>query len=474
LRNDHDSDAAREKGSAAFKSVLAALLLTGGKLVVGLATGSLGLLSEALHSGLDLVAAGATFLAVRLSDRPADSHHHYGHGKIENLAALFETVLLLVTCAWIVYEALQRIFYKTVEVEATVWAFVVVIVSIVIDVNRSRMLYRVARKHHSQALEADALHFSTDVWSSAVVLIGLVLVWLAGRLGPGWSWLARADAVAALGVAGIVVHVSLRLGKRAISVLLDGAPPDLAAKIGSEVASVPGVEMVGSVRIRRSGPASFADLTVSVDRSVSLEEAHAIATIVEERVARLLPNSDVVVHVDPVKQPGELLPTTVATIARRLGLRAHNVHTHEEGGRSLLDLHVEVPASLTLAEAHHEVDRLERAIREELPHVDEISAHIEPVSVPEAPAARPAGAVVERVQERVLALVEEVFGPDRCRRHEVRSGPQGLDVVLTCTAAPGLPVGEAHDLAEEVERRLRREIPDVEQVLIHVEPDPRP
>ena len=195
-----DQRAAREKRAAALSSVVAAVGLTSFKIIVGMLTGSLGILAEAAHSGLDLVAALVTFLAVRISDRPADDEHRYGHGKVENLSALFETFLLLVTCVWIIYEAIQRLFYKEVAVEVSAWSFVVMIVSIGIDFTRSRVLYRAAKTHHSQALEADALHFSTDIWSSSVVIVGLLGV-LISKAFPSLAFLEKADAVAALGVA---------------------------------------------------------------------------------------------------------------------------------------------------------------------------------------------------------------------------------------------------------------------------------
>jgi cation diffusion facilitator family transporter len=207
----------KEKRAAALMSVVAAVFLTGFKLLIGLLTGSLGILSEALHSALDLVAAVVTFFSVRVSDKPADREHNYGHGKVENLSALIETMLLLITCVWIIYEAINRLVSGNTHIEISVWSYVVVVSSIIIDVNRSRMLYKVARKHNSQALEADALHFSTDIWSSAVVLLGLI----CAQFGVYW-----ADSVAALAVAVIVLSVSYRLGKRAVDVLLDKAPVD--------------------------------------------------------------------------------------------------------------------------------------------------------------------------------------------------------------------------------------------------------
>ena len=234
-------NAAHEKRWVALTSVLAAILLTSMKLVVGLLTGSLGILAEAAHSGLDLVAALVTYFAVRISGRPADARYTYGYGKVENLSALIETLLLLLTCVWIISEAILRLFFKSVEVEASIWAFLIMGISILVDLGRSRSLARAARKYDSQALEADALHFSTDIWSSSVVIVGLILVVLSARLGI--PWLAKADAVAAMGVAGIVVFVSLQLGKKTVTALLDAVPAGLRDEVTRAV-RVPGVQEV--------------------------------------------------------------------------------------------------------------------------------------------------------------------------------------------------------------------------------------
>jgi len=463
--------AEKEKRDAALSSVVAAVLLTGLKLVVGLLTGSLGILAEAAHSGLDLVAALVTFFAVRISDKPPDERHLYGHGKVENLSALVETLLLLVTCVWIIYEAIQRLFFKSVEVEANFWAFGVMAVSIIVDISRSRILYRAARKHNSQALEADALHFSTDIWSSTVVIAGLILVWLGQRLGPEWSWLAKADAVAAVAVAFIVVYVSLQLGKRTVAALLDAAPPGLAERITSEASQMPGVYGVGPVRVREAGPSTFVDLTVNVDRSASLEEAHQIATAVDDRISALVHSGDVVVHVDPVRQSEENLAQTVSAIAARLGLRTHNVHAHEIRGRYYVDLHVEVPVELRLGQAHEHVSRLELAVRDELPQVKDVHSHIEPILEPAAPMAALDTQEEEELQVQITAVTREIFGLLGCTRLHIRPGPHGYDVVLHCQADSDLPVTEAHRLADEVEKRLRSRIPGLSQMLVHVEPE---
>ncbi len=288
----------KEKKSAAQSSVIAALALTGFKLATGLATNSLGILAEAAHSGLDLVAALVTLVAVRFSSNPADIEHHYGHGKVENLSALFESLLLLVTCIWIIYESVQRLLLRETEVDASLWAFLVMIISIAIDYSRSKILYRAARKYNSQALEADALHFSTDIWSSSVVILGLIGVRLAGMF-PIWTFLGKADAVAALVVAIIVIFVSLQLGRRTVQGLLDSAPLGLREQIRRDVDKIPGVLGCHKVRVRMSGAELFVDLHILVDANQSLKDAHDLSELAREAVIRLTPGADVTVHTEP-------------------------------------------------------------------------------------------------------------------------------------------------------------------------------
>ncbi len=320
----------REKRRVAGVSLAAALLLTGTKLAVGLWTNSLGILSEAAHSAFDLLATGTTFWAVRVAGQPADQQHHYGHGKFENLSALLQTMLLLATCGWIGYEAVMRLFFhKESHVEANIWAFAVILLSIVVDISRSTALSRAARKYHSQALEADALHFSSDIWSSTVVLLGLGGVYF----GRQWQihWLVGADAVAALCVALIVIWVSLRLVRRSVDALLDAVPQDLQAEVAAAVKGVPGVENLLRLRIRRSGPTIFADLTLAVARGAAFEQAHDVAHRVEEAVKAVFPGADLVVHVEPVAAEGdEEVTATVRRLAARHNLAAHGVRIYKE------------------------------------------------------------------------------------------------------------------------------------------------
>jgi len=288
----------KEKRSVALISVFAAIGMTAFKLVVGLLTNSLGILAEAAHSGLDLVAAVMTYFAVRVSDKPADEKHPFGHGKVENLSALFETLLLLATSAWIIYEAVNRLFFHPAQVEASLWSFVVMGSSIVIDINRSRMLSKAAKKYNSQALEADALHFSTDIWSSAVVILGLIGVTLAQYI-RGLDWMHKADSVSALVVAVIVIFVSAQLGRRTIAALVDSAPQGMAKKIEKAALSVEGVVNVHAVRVRPSGAYWFIDLHINMDKDINLGATHETTRNVEKAIRAVIPLADVSVHVEP-------------------------------------------------------------------------------------------------------------------------------------------------------------------------------
>ena len=296
--NLSQEDGAREKRSAAMSSVIAAVGLTGFKIIVGLATGSLGILAEAAHSGLDLIAAMMTFLAVRISGKPADRNHLYGHGKVENLSGLFETLLLLVTCAWIIYEAIHRLSSHPIDLKVNLWSFTVMTTSIVVDVSRSRVLYRAAKKYNSQALEADALHFSTDIWSSAVVILGLFCVKLSEWV-PDLALLRQADSVAAIMVGLIVVYVSIQLGIRTTQALLDVAPSGLEKKIISAVAVLPGVADCHSVRLRYSGPQLFVDIHILMDGNQTLKDAHNLTEEIERVIQKLVPDADVTIHPEP-------------------------------------------------------------------------------------------------------------------------------------------------------------------------------
>jgi cation diffusion facilitator family transporter len=466
--HDDLSRADREKRLVALSSLLAALLLVTFKIIVGIWTNSLGILSEAAHSGLDMVAAAITLWAVRISASPADREHTYGHGKFENLSALVETILLLVTCVWIISEASERLFFRgKVEINPNFWAFTVVIVSIIVDISRSRALKRAAHKYASQALEADALHFSTDVWSSLVVLFGLVGV-AAGRRFD-MPWLIQADSVAALGVAAIVVWVSLQLGKKSVGDLLDSVPKGLQEKVEAAVRNVPGLAQVRQVRLRRSGPEVFADVILTVGRTAAFEQTHDIANAVEAAVRSVLAQADVVVHVEPAPASVEDITTKVRLLAARHGLAAHGIRIYEENQQRWLELHLEVDQSLVLEEAHRQATEFEKALRDEIPGLQRIVTHLEPAGDQAATirAESTGKLMIYKFLRQFQKEIRFAFDP-----HEVVVQQVGeeLTVSLHCTLDPATSIVDAHDFTVRLEDYLRAHIPKLGRVVIHVEP----
>ena len=461
-------ESTRDKFRVAVSSLLAATVLTVLKLVVGLKTHSLGILAEAAHSGLDLLAAGVTLWAVYMSSHPADRKQTYGYGKFENLSALFETLLLLVTCLWIVYESSRRLFlHEPIEVDPSLWAFLVIMLSIVVDFSRSRALLRVSRKYHSQALAADALHFSTDVWSSCVVLVGLLGV--SANEHFHLPWLANADTIAALAVAGIVVWVSLKLGKKSLDDLLDRIPDDLRDKVAHAAGQVDGVQAVTKVRMRRAGSEVFADITLSVGHTISFERAHEIADEAAEAVRSVVPGTDVVVHAEPLALSDHDITTKVRILAARRGLGAHAIRLYEENSQRWLELHLEVPESLTLEEAHRQATLVENDVRTGVPGLTRIVSHLEPVGDNTAiRLAEPADTA------EVLAAVDEFFHGDAsiAQLHNVKVQRAGgkTQVSFHCRLDPQMLIGDAHDLTVALEVHLRARVPNVGRVVIHVEP----
>ena len=464
---DSRIDYSQEKRSVALTSVVAAVLLAALKLAVGIWTGSLGVLSEAMHSGLDLVAAGITYISVRVADKPADTQHPFGHGKVEHLSAFIETGLLIATCAWIVWEAVRRLFFHSVHVEPSLWAFGVMFISITIDTFRSRALFRVARKYNSQALEADALHFSTDVYSSTVVILGLILVFVAEQ--RHLDWLRIADPAAALVVAGIVVYITLRLGKRTVDALVDAAPTGTSKLIAEMVARVAGVLSLDRIRIRESGSRLFVDLRLTLAANISLEHAKTVADVVEGEVHRLFPTADVVIHTTPMEPSSGDLVAKIRAVAHRQNFLVHDVTAYEVNGRVNVHLDLEVDPKLRLAEAHDRSTQLESEIKANLPEVTEVNVHLEPLvlAVEAGDEARIDSLAVERELEK---LARDTPGVLDC--HSVEAHQVGGNVVvrLHCTLAPDLPIAKVHDITETLEFRFRQAFPQISKITIHAEP----
>ncbi len=455
-----------EKRAVAGNSVLAAMAITALKIVVGVTTGSLGILSEAAHSGLDLIAAIITFFSVRVSDKPADVDHQYGHGKVENFSAFIETGLLLLTCVWIVYEAVKRLFYHHVEIEPSAAAFAVMFISMAVDWWRSRALGRIANKYDSQALEADALHFSTDIWSSGMVVLGLLLVLLGRIFGIGW--LRNADPVAALFVAGVVTWVSWRLARKTIDALLDAAPSGVRNKIIAALSGVDGLLEVDRVRIRRAGNRYFADLSIGLARNVTFQRSEQVAAAVTDAVHGVLPDADVVVHSIPRAVNTENIFDRIRAVATRNNFNVHDVSVQDLGGQLHVEQHLELDERLSLKDAHDRVTVLEAEMRDEVPEIASILTHIE-----SEPATIETGdeivrdAALEKKLKKIAGEFPDVLDTHDFQFKRVRGR---LYVSCHCTMSDDLPLTRVHDIQTDLEIRFKQEAPELFRVLIHPEP----
>jgi len=462
---------------AALGSIGSAVILVALKVFLALATGSLGVLSEALHSCLDLIAAILTWLSVRVSDRPADSGHTYGHGKFENFSAFVETGLLLATSVYIIFEAIVRLLFKQVHMQPSALAILILVFAMGVDLLRSRALARVAREFPSEALEADALHFSTDVWSTFVVILGMLTVWIGQTTGI--TWLRNADPIAALVVAAIVIWVGSRLGKRTLDALLDVAPEGLQERVAEAVTGLDGVIATERVRVRRAGNKHFVDVTISVPRSASFEQVHAISDAVEQRIGEIVP-ADVMVHMEPRAAAGEHLFDAIRVIAARLGLAVHEISADQLEGSLFIEMHLEVPEQLSLQDAHHRATELEEEIRK-LPGVAPsanrsdavVNIHIEPLGTHIALVDGQRGEMTglsRDIENYINTLPREFPELVDCHDVHVRQVEQKILASCHCAMDGSLPITQIHDVTAALENRVKEHFPQVARVTIHPEP----
>ena len=450
------------KERVALTSMAASAGLTIAKAVVGVMSGSLAILSEAGHSLIDFVATVMTYFAVRISGKPADEEHHYGHGKVESVSALAETALLFVLSGVVIWEAVRRLLLSEGHaVEATLTAFAVVVTSVVVDFFRARALYRVAHQTSSEALEADALHFSSDMYSSLAVFAGL------GGVALGLPW---ADAAAAIVVALFVLLAGWRLGRRNIETLTDTAPAGAAETISAAATAIPGVVSVERVRARPVGNKLFVDLGVAVSRTMPLDRVTQLKDNVIHAVQKALPAAEVVLTADPRALDDETIIERVMVIARNQALAVHHVTVHSIAGRLAVAVDLEVEGQLKLGDAHEIASVLEDAVCRELGPEVEVETHIEPLQV-DGMAGRDAGRA--RVSEVQAALAEIAAGTGVIRNiHEVRvRETDGGEIVnFHCYADAGLTVQAVHENVDAVERALRQRIPAITRVIGHAEP----
>ena len=448
-----------EKKKVALISILGAILITGLKLIVGLETNSLGILSEAAHSGLDLIAAVMTYMAIRIADKPPDEEHHYGHGKVENVSAFLETLLLFITCAWIIWEAIHRLISGAPHVDANVWGFLVIAFAIIVDVSRSRALKKIAKKYNSQALEADALHFASDIWTSLVVIMGLFFVSL------GYVWI---DAVAAIAVAFLVLFVSYRLGRRTIDALMDRVPEGLHEEIQNIIKNISGVEKIGNIRLRTSGGKLFVDTTVSIQRTTPFQQAHNIMDRIEKAIHSIHHDADVIVHAEPVESENETIADKVRMIVVEKGLRApHNLEIHHNNGKYQIDFDIEHRQGKTFVQAHDITTEIEEAIRKKIDSIERVTIHMEESDAEHNEITEePPSNIEEEVRQFVMKDKRVLNCPDV---GIIKVGNK-YNLSLTCQFDKTKTLDEVHKIICELETKLYSKFKEFRRVTVHAEP----
>ncbi|HVX75837.1 MAG TPA: cation diffusion facilitator family transporter [Bradyrhizobium sp.] len=448
------------KARVAAISIFASTGMAAAKLVVGIIIGSLALISEALHSSVDVVATVITWLVVKVSDQPADAEHHYGHGKIESLSALGVTALLYVLAGGILVEAFSRLREGTPPPTLSAIPFAVLLLDIAVNLWRARALHRAAHDTRSQALAADALHFASDVLGSIAVIIGLVLS------GLGYAW---GDAAAAIGVAVLIAALGLRMARSTVETLLDRAPTGISEQAEDAIRTVPGVVGIERLRVRMVGPTYFIDAIVQVPRTYPIDRVEEIKRRSQEAVSKALGDADLTFTSVPVALDDESVRERVMVIARNSGLAIHHVTVHDLGGKLTVSIDLEVDGEMTLTAAHDIAHELEHSIREQFGEEVEVDTHIEPLQ-PELPQGYDAPA--ERAEVIKAALIRFAANGAIHDIHNVRvrDTDAGEIVNFHCRAAPSMRVIDVHDSVDEIERALRRAFPTVKRVISHAEP----
>jgi cation diffusion facilitator family transporter len=454
-------DTAARKQRAAFASILASAALSLAKLAAGFMSGSLALLSEGGHSALDTGATILTYFAVRESDKPADEEHPFGHAKFEAVAALAETGLLAVLAFFVAFEAFRRLGGEHATVDASPLAFGVIIIAIVVDAFRWRGLAKIAKETHSDALAADALHFSSDLVSSALVLIGLAAT-LAG--------ISNADALAAIGVAVFIAVAGFRLGRRTIDTLVDTAPQGLAKQLSALIETTPGVAAIDYVRLRRSGAQTIGEIGVFVSRTLPIERVAAIKADISKKISAADPQAALTVTANPLALDNESVLERVLLIAGRRRLPVHHVIIQEINGRYSITLDMEIDGRMSLGEAHEVATRFESAVKREIGLDAEVETHIEPLETEEIPGRDAEPEVVNAI---VVGLTQRATQIGRLRHiHNVRARhtPNGLLVNFHCRIDPQASVDETHKDVDALERAVRGDFPNIARVIGHAEP----
>jgi cation diffusion facilitator family transporter len=454
-------EAARRKERAALWSIVASAGITIAKGAAGFATGSLALISDAAHSLLDVAATTMTWLAVRAAGRPADEEHHYGHGKFEALAALAETAFLFVLSGAVAFEGVRRLSAGESDVKPSWMAVAVLVGAILVDAWRWHSLKRVARETGSEALEADALHFSSDLVNSILVLAAL------GAAAMGYP---QADALVAILVSAFIAWAGFRLANRTVNTLLDAAPKGLAEQVRTATESVSGVVSVERVRVRPAGGHILGEVLVKVSRTLPLERVAEIKGKVHDAIRKDLPTSDFTVTADPIQLDDETILERVLLTAARLRVPIHHVTVQDLEGRLAVSFDVEVDGRMSLGRAHEIASRVENAIRAELGPEVEVESHIEPLAASHLEGREAEAATVARIATTLAENTRSAEGVADVHDVRVRATEAGLVVNYHCRIDPQLDVWDMHRLVDDLERRVRLAHPEILRVVGHAEP----
>jgi cation diffusion facilitator family transporter len=448
------------KSRVAAISIFASAGMATAKFVVGIAIGSLALISEALHSSVDVIATVVTWMVVRVSDLPADKEHHYGHGKLESLSALGVIAMLYVLAGGILVESYSRLREGAPPPTLSAIPFIVLLLDIAVNFWRARALQRAAHETRSQALAADALHFGSDVLGSVAVIIGLALS------GLGYAW---GDAAAAVGVAIMIAMLGLRLARSTVETLVDRAPEGASEKATAAIRAVPGVVGVERLRVRMVGSTHFIDAIVQVPRTYPIDRVEQIKRKAQAAVAKTLEDADLTFTAVPVARDNESVRERIMVIARNSGLAVHHVTVHDLGGKLTVSIDLEVDGDMALTAAHDIAQGLERSIRDEFGEDVEVDTHIEPLE-PELPHGTDAApARVETIRAALSRFATDGAIHD-IHSVRVRDTDAGEIVNFHCRAAPSMSVIKVHENVDEIERALRRAFPTVKRVISHAEP----
>ncbi|MDQ3194366.1 MAG: cation-efflux pump [Bacteroidota bacterium] len=460
---------AQKKIRVALHSLYAAVLITLIKIIAAYFSGSLGVLSEVFNSAIDIFVCIVTIVSIKYSSRPPDEDHNYGHEKVENFSALFQVFVLFITSSYIIYEALNRLFvHKDTEVKVSIWIFIALIISMAIDFYRARVLKKVARETRSNALEADALHFSSDILSSGVVIIGLLLVYL--------NISKIADTIAALVVTGVIISLGYKLSKKAIDSLMDRVPAGMYEKVKYETLLLKGVEDIKSVRIRSSGSKIYIDMTILISRLVPFSKAHDIMDSVERKIHQLLDNADVVIHSEPVETREETINDKIRMIVNNFGLKCHDIYSHKIDNEIYSELHIEVKDTNDMTKAHNVITEIEERIKKEIDVITHLKIHIDEPSeiVFDTQDITKSSNEIVREVNKILSDCTEVISNSEI---QVVSTNGKMRISMNCVFNYIYSLDEVHDMVTTLESKiylnLKENYPKLVNVIIHAEPSGR-